>query len=141
METFGTPLTQVFRPRLGLALAMATAGVLWIVVLVYLFQFEQVPARTMLTAMFFVVFFFVAVLYYARTAIFVDQRGVTYRGMVRTQRMSYAEIRKVHVLPGPVTVYAIRGNGRFVHFTSFFRHHRYLVNLLVERAGLSPLRG
>jgi hypothetical protein len=139
METAGAANPQVFRPRLALALAMGGAGLLWAVVLVYLFQFEGVPTKTLLSAVFFVLFFIVAVLYYARTAIFVDQGGVTYRGMVRTQRMSFAEIRKVQVLPGPVTVYAIRANGRFVHFTSFFRHHRHLVNLLVERAGLSPL--
>ncbi len=139
MESAGAH-PQVFRPSWALSLAMGVAGLLWAGVLVYLFTFENVPLQTVLSAAFFVLFFLFAVVYYGRTAIFVDQRGVTYRGMVRTQRMSFTEIRKLHVLPGPVTVYAIRANGRFVHFTSFFRDHRALVNLLVERAGLAPLR-
>ncbi|MGQ0506456.1 MAG: PH domain-containing protein, partial [Myxococcaceae bacterium] len=53
-------------------------------------------------------------------------------------RLAYADIRKLDVLPGPVTVYAIRGEGRLVHFTSFFKHHQALMALLVERAGLAP---
>jgi hypothetical protein len=130
---------EVFRPRRSLAAVMAVAGVLWVSVLVYLLQFEGVPAQTFLSAVFFVLFFGVSLTYYARTAIFVDANGLTYRGMVRTQRFMFADIRKVDVLPGPVTVYAIRGNGRFVHFTSFFNQHRKLVQLLVDRAGLAPV--
>src|SRR3954466_7724874 len=120
MQTTGAESPQVFRPRIALALAMGSAGILWMVVLVYLFQFENVPLKTVLSAAFFVLFFVVAVLYYARTAIFVDNGGITYRGMIRTLRMSFGDIRKLHVLPGPVTIYAFRANGRFVHFTSFF---------------------
>ena len=117
--------------------AMGIAGALWLAVLCYLFQFQGVPAKTFLAAVFFVVFFAVSVAYYVRTAIFVDARGVTYRGLVRTERFAFAEIRKVDVLPGPVTVYAIRARGRLLHFTSFFKHHQRLVELLVTRAGLS----
>ncbi|MDY7225259.1 PH domain-containing protein [Hyalangium sp. s54d21] len=119
---------------------MAAAGILWVTVLVYLLlSFDDVPAKTFFAVIFFVVFFGVSLTYYARTRIVVDARGITYRGMVRTRRFSFKEIHKVDVLPGPVTVYAIRTNGGFVNFTSFFQHHRRLAALLVERAGLSPM--
>jgi hypothetical protein len=132
---------QVFRPRRVLAAMMGAAGILWVSVLVYLLvRFENVPLKTILAVLFFVVFFAVSVMYYARTRIVVDARGITYRGMVRTRHYSFQDIRKVDVLPGPVTVYAIRDTGGgFVHFTSFFQHHRRLAALLVERAGLRPL--
>jgi len=48
---------------------------------------------------------------------------------------------KVDVVPGPVTVYAVRLRGQLVHFTSFFAQHRRLMELLVDRAGLAPVRG
>src|SRR5687768_4911762 len=115
---------EVFRPRRFLAGTMAVAWLVWAATLVYLLQFENVPARIWLAAVFFTLFFTVSLAYYVRTAIYVDAAGVTYRGMVRTQRMSFAEIRNVHVLPGPVTVYAVRGRGHLLHFTSFFTHHR-----------------
>ncbi len=119
---------------------MGLAGALWVGVLGYLLQFENVPAKTFLSTVFFVLFFVVSLLYYVRTAIFVDSGGLTYRGMVRTLRFSFTDIRKLDVLPGPVTVYAVRGKGRLIHFTSFFKHHQRLMELLVERAGLAPLR-
>ena len=58
------------------------------------------------------VFFGVSLTYYARTAIVVDGGGVTYRGMVRTDYFAFRDILKVDILPGPVTVYAVRGRGR-----------------------------
>jgi hypothetical protein len=131
---------EVFRPRPVLAAAMGTAALLWVFVLVYLMQFEGVPAKTFISAIFFVIFFGVSLTYYARTAIFVDGGGVTYRGMVRTDYFAFGDILKVDILPGPVTVYAVRGRGRGMHFTSFFAHHRRLMELLVERAGLSRMR-
>jgi hypothetical protein len=119
---------------------MGAAGILWLGLLVYLLMsFQDVPAQTFLAVIFFIVLFAVSLTYYARTRIVVDARGITYRGMVRTRTFSFTEIRKVDVLPGPVTVYAIRTNGGFVNFTSFFLHHRRLAALLVERAKLSPM--
>lgn len=132
---------QVFRPRRVLAACMAVAGLLWISVLVYLLRFDGVPIKTFLSAGFFILFFAVSLVYYGRTHIVVDARGITYRGMVRTRRFSFADIRKLDVLPGPVTVYAIRGKWGFVHFTSFFQHHQRLARILVERAGLAPTMG
>lgn len=131
---------QVFRPRKILTVAMAVAGLLWVAVLVALLRFEDVPLRLHLSALFFVLFFAGSVAYYGRTLIEVDALGMTYRGVVRTLRLRFDEIRKVDVLPGPLTVYAVRGRGRFVHFTSCFAHHRALAALLIERAGLTPQR-
>jgi hypothetical protein len=131
---------QVFRPHAVLAAVMGAATLLWLGVLVYLLRFDGVPVQTFLSAVFFVLFFGVSVTYYGRTRIVVDAGGLTYRGLVRTRRFSFADIRKVDVLPGLVTVYAVRGSRGFVHFTSFFAHHRHLARLLVERAGLTPLR-
>jgi len=131
---------EVFRPRPVLAAAMGIAALLWLFVLVYLMQFEGVPAKTVISAIFFVVFFGVSLTYYARTAIVVDGGGVTYRGLVRTDYFAFRDILKVDILPGPVTVYAVRGRGRGMHFTSFFAQHRRLMQLLVERAGLSPMK-
>ncbi|MFZ5471197.1 MAG: PH domain-containing protein [Myxococcota bacterium] len=131
------PDRQVFRPRLELGLAVALAALLWCAALGYLLAFGGVPVETVLSAALFAAFFSGSVLYYVRTAIVLDPGGVTYRGMVRTQRFSFSDIRKVDVVPGFITVYAIRARGRHVHFTSFFRHHRRLMELLVERAGLT----
>src|SRR5690349_11294577 len=133
------PRTDVFRPRRAFAIAMAAAGAVWIAVLLYLLQFEGVPARTFLSTGFFIAFFGMSVAYYARSAIFVDPSGFTYRGIVRTQRFSFQEIDKVHVLPGPVTVYSVRARSSGIHFTSFFTRHKQLLELLVEQAGLDPL--
>ncbi|MBX5480954.1 MAG: PH domain-containing protein [Myxococcaceae bacterium] len=119
---------------------MGLAGAIWVFVFLYLLTFDGVPARTVLSAAFFVVFFALALTYYGRSAIWVDQSGLTFRGMVRTRRLTWAEIRKLDVLPGPVTVYAIRARGMPCHFTSFFRHHKRLANLLIERAGLASAR-
>ena len=97
---------QVFRPHAVLAAIMGAATLLWLGVLVYLLRFDGVPVQTFLSAVFFVLFFAVSVTYYGRTRIIVDSGGITYRGLVRTRRFSFADIRKVDVLPGPVTVYA-----------------------------------
>lgn len=131
---------EVFRPFWILPLSMGAAGALWTGVLVYLLTFDGVPIKTLLSAGFFVVFFALALAYYARSAIMVDAHGVTYRGIVRTRRLSWSEIRKLDVLPGPVTVYAIRARGMPCHFTSFFRHHKRLATLLIEGAGLASAR-
>jgi hypothetical protein len=132
---------EVFRPRWYFGVAMAACGGVWLFVLGYLSTFESVPPKTFASVIFFILFFAISVFYYVRTAIFVDADGVTYRGMVRTRRISFEDIKKIDVLPGPIVVYAIRARGGFVHFTNFFRHHQRLMKLVVDRAGLSPTRG
>jgi hypothetical protein len=137
----GAPGAQVFRPSRVLAVLMAAAGALWAAVLVYVLTFPNVQPKTVLSAAFFVLFFALSLAYYVRTSIEIDANGITYRGVIHTLRFGYHDIKKVDVLPGPITVYAVRGTAGLVHFTSFFRHHRMLMQLLVERAGLAPLAG
>lgn len=117
---------------------MGVAFALWAGVFVYLLRFDDIPPKTYLTSLGFMAFFAVAILYYGRTAIVVDGQGVTYRGMFRTARFGFDDIRRVDVLPGPLTIYAIRGRDRLVHFSSFFRSHQRLATMLMERAQLSP---
>ncbi|MFL5321832.1 MAG: PH domain-containing protein [Myxococcaceae bacterium] len=126
---------SVFRPHRVLAVAMAGAAVFWGYALYFLLGFDGVPWKTLVTAASFTAFFLAGVLYYGRTAIYVDDGGLTYRGMVRTIRIEFDQIRALQVLPGPLTVYSIRGAGRFVHFTSFFRRHRALARIITERTG------
>lgn len=133
-----TPTSAVFRPNLALGLSLSAAALLWLGVFAYLLTLEGVPQQTLASTSFFVAFFWTCVVYYWRTVIIVEPSGVTYRGMVRTEHFRYGDISNVDVLPGPITVYCIRTRGRRVHFTSFFRNHRRLLSLLVERARLSP---
>jgi hypothetical protein len=133
-------MREVFRPMWILPLIMGAAGLLWAGVLVYLLTFERVPVGTLGGAAFFVAFFGLALWYYARSAIFVDAKGLTYRGILRTEWLPWTEIRTLDVMPGPITVYAIRAGSTLWHFTSFFRHHKRLATLLVERAGLATAR-
>lgn len=131
---------QVFRPNRLLTALMAAAGLVWAFALGWLLTFDAAPWKLLAGAGLFVVFFAAATLYYARSSVAVDPQGVTYRGMLRTRRFIFQEIRRVDVFPGPITVYAIRGIDGFCHFTSFFTGHRVLAELLVERAGLAPTR-
>jgi hypothetical protein len=129
---------EVFRPSKLLAILMASAGALWCGVLIYLMTFRDVPLKTLCSALFFVVFFALSLAYYVRTSIEIDGAGITYHGVLHTRHFTFEEIKKVDVLPGPIIVYAVRGPGGLVHFTSFFRHHRRLMALLIQRAQLTP---
>lgn len=132
---------QVFRPHRVLALLMAISGAFWAFALGWLLTFNGVPLKLLVATGLFAAFFALGTLYYGRTHVLVDQGGVTYRGMLRTKRFIFGDIRRVDVFPGPITVYAIRGHGDFCHFTSFFPGHRTLAELLVQRANLGPVRG
>ncbi|MHB8876904.1 MAG: PH domain-containing protein [Myxococcaceae bacterium] len=131
---------QVYRPRWVLGASMGAAAALWLAALVFLMRLGGVPTTTVLTAAAFLLFFAVAGAYYARTAIFVDGRGLTVRSLTRTDRFSFREIHRVEVLRGPVTVYSVKARGRYFHFTSFFKHHRTLAALVADRAGLNTGR-
>lgn len=113
---------------------MALAAVFWISVLAFLVANPVVPLKTFASTAFFVVLFVSSVFYYVRTAILVDPEGVTYRGMLREVRLSFAEIQKLAVLPGLITLYTVHAGGRTFSFSSFFQRHQELVALLRERA-------
>lgn len=131
---------QVFRPHILLAASMGCCVAVWLAVLCYLLTFDGVPAATFASATFFVAFFAIALAYYARAAVFVEGDAVRWRGLWRTHRFTFDEVRNIDVLVGPIVVYSVLTPSRRLHFTSFFRHHRRLLDLLVARAGLSPQR-
>lgn len=125
----------VYRPHRALAFAMAGAMLFWAYALYFLSGFDGVPWKTLATAFAFTAFFAVAALYYGRSAFFVDDEGFTVRGILRTSRFRFKDIRAVRVLPGPLTVYSVSAKNRFIHFTSFYRRHRKLMQTLVDRSG------
>lgn len=130
-----TAPTAIYRPHRALAAAMAGAMLFWAYALYFLAGHGGVPWKTLATAGAFTVFFAVAAIYYARSAVLVDDSGFTVRGIVRTSRFRFNDIRAVRVLPGPLTVYSISAANRFIHVTSFYRRHRKLMQTLVERSG------
>lgn len=132
------PAREVFKPRKVLGVLMGAATALWAAVLFLLMQYEEVPPLSLFGAVFFIAFFGVYGLYYARTAIEIDAGGLTYRGVVGTKHLDYDDIHNVDVLPGLVTVYAVRGRAARVHFTSAFAGHQHLAELLVRRSHLAP---
>src|SRR4051794_7710169 len=102
---------EVFRPWRVLAWAMGGAGIFWIVSLVYLLHLPWAPTKLRIGAAVFAVLYCVALAYYLRTAVFVDTQGVTFRGLIRTRRFLFRDIRTVKVLPGPIIVYAVLARG------------------------------
>ena len=120
-----------------LGVSTTCAGLFWAAVFVYLLSFQNVPMRTFLSACFFVTFFACGTFYYARVAIFVDDEGLTYRGILKTHRLGFEEIENLEVLPGLVTVYAIQTPRKALHFTSLFSRHQRLAEMLRDRAQLS----
>lgn len=125
----------VYRPHRLLTGAMAGAALFWGYALYFLWGYADVPWKTLVTAGVFTGFFLLACLYYGRSAFFVDDSGFTYRGMIRTLRFSFDDVRAVRVLPGPLTVYSVSTPGGLLHFTSFYRRHRTLMKTLLERSG------
>ncbi len=127
-------MKRTFRPQPVLGIAMGLAAVFWISVLAFLVANPSVPLKTFASTAFFVVLFVGSVFYYVRTAVLVDADGITYRGMLREVRLSFADIQRVAVLPGLVTLYTVHAGGRSFSFSSFFQRHQELVALLRERA-------
>jgi hypothetical protein len=127
--------SAVYRPHRALAAAMAAAMLFWGYALYFLSGYDGVPWKTLVTAAVFTAFFAVAAVYYARSAVLVDDDGFTVRGLVRTSRFRFDDILAVRVLPGPLTVYSVNAANRFIHFTSFYRRHKKLMQTLVERSG------
>ncbi len=129
-------MVSVFRPQPLLGVSMAVAAAFWLSVLVFLVQNPIVPAKTFVSAGFFVVLFLTSVLYYARTAILVDAGGVTYRGVVKETRIGFDELLKLSVVPGLITLYTLQARHKSISFTSFFQRHQELAQLVRERASL-----
>lgn len=126
----------VFRPSRWLGALSALAGALWVGIFAYLTTFDGVPVSTYLSALAFIVLFVLSVVYHVRTAILVDAQGLTYRGLVRQQRLPFSDVARLDVVPGPITIYAVTGRSGRMQFSNFFERHRSLAEIVVERAGL-----
>ncbi len=129
-------MKRIFRPQPFLGVAMALAAVFWISVLAFLVVNPTVPLKTFASTAFFVILFVASVFYYVRTAILVDGEGITYRGMVRETRLRFADIQRLAVLPGLITLYTVHAGAQTFSFSSFFQRHKELVEVLRERAKL-----
>jgi hypothetical protein len=81
----------------------------------------------------FAAFFLFCAFAYGRSAITVDDEGLTFRGVWRSTRARWNECSGLDVLPGPLTLYVLRAGGRAVHFSNLYRHHRELARHLLTR--------
>ncbi len=132
---------RTFRARLWLRLAMAVAAVFWAAVLALLAHFPGAPASTLLSAAAFLAFFALFGAHYGRLAIDVGPEGVVFRTFFRRVPIRWDEILRVEVyagLAGPL--YAVLTRQGLVQFTGLLARHRELLEIVLERAGLSRFR-
>lgn len=128
---------RVFRPALILRAVIGVAGLFWLAVLVALMTMRDVPWSTFAAVLVFLGFFGGAIAYYTTQRIVVDARGVTHQGLRFRRTVAFSDIQRVHVFAGiPVTVYSVAARRGQVLFTSFFKGHRELFELIREKAGL-----
>jgi hypothetical protein len=129
---------RIFRPGLFIRALVGAAGLFWLSMLGILFWLGTATLHTLLSVLFFVGFFCVSVAYCSAQSIEVDPCGITHRLLRSHRRLGFEEVLRVHVLPGlPVTVYSVITRSGIVLFTSLFKGHRELFELIVERARLS----
>lgn len=128
---------QIFRPHWALSAACVVAALLWITALGALLVLGG-TRHAIFSAAAFVAFFAATNAYLLRAAIIVDPTGLTYRGILRSRRYRFEQVRGLQVIPGPVTVYSVAAPDGFIRFTSFFRRHQRLLEVLAERTRLVP---
>lgn len=136
----GASGTVVFRPYRVLPVSLGLGSAVWMAALLWLIWMGEFHWRLPIGAATFAAAFALGAGYYARAAIWVDGTGVTYRGLWRSFRMRFPEVRRVEVLDGLLPVYCVRGFSQRLHFTSFFRKHQALLELLLERTGAPLVR-
>jgi len=127
-----------FRATWTIRWAVLGALVLWAAIGAFVAVSSLMPATTLLSVGFFVVFFTGFVAYYWSMAYVVDEYGVTYRGATDFVHIAWEDIDgvKTSELPlGGAYVSSERGGLVLSHFV---RGHEKLVDLIVARAGLFP---
>jgi hypothetical protein len=131
---------RVYKTRLPLRVAVATAGLLWAAVLLALLVSPGAEAGAILGAAAFCAFFAAFNFVYQRTSITVTPEGIVASTPLRGQRpVPFRDILEIVVQDGLVgRVYAIVTRRGAVQFTSLFARHRELFDLLRERAELVP---
>ncbi len=139
--TWGMEAARIYKTRLPLRIAVATAGTFWFGVLVVLLGAPGAEPRAVLGATLFLAFFAVFTVLYARTSITVTDDGIVAATPFSRRPVRYEEIREIIVQDGlGGRVYALFTQRGRVQFTSLFARHRELFELLLERADLSPQR-
>ena len=131
---------RIFRTGAVLRVALAGAGVFWLVCFLGLFLRGHglVSEATLWGCLAFAVFFFGLWAYHARLRIDVDGAGVRYRSLRRSVQVAFVDIVRVSVVPTvSLRVYLVTTRRGMISFTSNLKGHRELFALLVERANLA----
>ena len=111
---------------------------LWLGLGAFIAVSDLLPASTLLSVGFFVVFFTGFVAYYWSMAYVVDEYGVTYRGATEFVHIGWEEISGVRDSELPLGgAYVSTERGGLV-LSQFVRGREKLVELIVARAGLFP---
>jgi hypothetical protein len=130
---------RTFRPSAALIAVLAGAAVCWLGVLALLLNLRGVEGKTYLTVFFFIGFFGVFLVYYSTQAIVVHPGGLVVRRFLALTSFDFQDIVKVEVHPGPaMTVYDVFTRQGPIQFSSWFRGHKELLDLIVRGARLEP---
>ncbi len=129
---------RTFRPSPALIGALAAGAASWLFVLLVLCTLPGVGGKTYLTVFFFLGFFGVFLVYHASQSIAVHEDGLTVRRLLRLQSFDFGDILRVEISPGPaMTVYEVFTRRGPIQFSSWFRGHRELFDLIVRGARLN----
>jgi hypothetical protein len=128
---------RTFRPSAALIAILAGAAVCWLGVLALLLNLHGVEGKTYLTVFFFIGFFSVFLVYYSTQAIVVHADGLVVRRFLALTSFDFSDIVKIEVHPGPaMTIYDVFTRHGPIQFSSWFRGHKELLDLIVRGARL-----
>lgn len=132
---------RTFRTRLPLRIAVLLAAALWAgVLLLLLWDPEEVEPQALLGAAAFLLFFLSFSVAYRRTWIRITPAGLVSATLFRIRPVPFSDIERIVVQDGPVgRAYSVFTRRGLVRFTSLFDHHRELFETLLERADLAPV--
>lgn len=129
---------RTFRPSRTLIGLLAGSAACWLAVLLLLLNLPGVAGQTYLAVFFFIGFFGVFIVHYATQAIVVSSTGLVVRRLFGLQAFDFQDIVKIDVYPGPaMTIYDIVTRRGPIQFSSWFRDHRELLDLIVRGAHMS----
>ena len=126
---------RTFRPARWVVVAFTLAAAWWAWAATWTAQQGAGEWSSLLGAAFFSALFALAATHHGLSAITVDEEGITHRGLLGATRGRWSQCGEFGVLPGPLTLYALRVSGRVVHFTNLYRHHRELARHLRLHVG------
>ena len=128
---------EEFRLHPTIRWVVGGAVYLWVLILlILLWQPGDIPWRTYLSAVFFIVLFSSVLVFYNGLTIVADRYGVTYRGLVSFRNYPYETIMKVDIRPGLTGIlsYDVITKRGMLHFSSFIADHQRLAEIIVERS-------